>query len=108
MERRRSPRIPVEVDLQLWRDKKVKKKTKGSIKNLSLEGMCVETDLSFRMGSDLVLSLDLPDKLKFNLVGKIVWEKKEEKKYIYGIRFSELDINEKPKWYNFILATLSK
>lgn len=45
MERRRSPRIPVEVDLQLWRDKKVKKKTKGSIKNLSLEGMCVETDL---------------------------------------------------------------
>lgn len=107
MERRESPRVPVEVNLQLWKDKKIKKRAKGSIKNISLNGMCVETDLSFRLGSHLVFSLDLPDALKFNLAGKIVWQKKEEETYKYGIKFSDLDITEKPKWYNFILATLS-
>ena len=108
MERRKSPRVPVEVNFQLWKNKKVKKSAKGSIKNISLDGMRVETDLSLRMGSAVVFSLDLPAELKFNLAGKIVWQKKEEKKYIYGIRFSELNITEKPKLYNFVLATLSK
>jgi len=108
MERRKSPRAPVEVNFQLWKNKKVKKKARGSIKDISLDGMRVETDLSLPMGSDIVFSLDLPAELKFNLAGKIVWQKKEEKKYMYGIRFSELNITEKPKLYNFVLATLSK
>jgi c-di-GMP-binding flagellar brake protein YcgR len=108
MERRKSPRVPVEVDFQLWRHKKVKKKAKGSIKDISLDGMRVETDLSLPIGSDIVFSLDLPAELKFNLNGKIIWQKKEDKTYIYGIKFSELNITEKPKLYNFVLATLSK
>ena len=70
--------------------------------------MRVETDLSLRMGSDIIFSLDLPAELKFNLTGKIVWQKKEEEKYTYGVRFSALNITEKPKLYNFVLATLSK
>lgn len=108
MERRKSPRAPVEVNIQLWENKKVKKKARGSIKNISLDGMRVETDLSLRMSSDIIFSFDLAAELKFNLAGKIIWRKKEEKKYIYGIRFSELNITEKPKLYNFVLATLSK
>jgi len=108
MERRKSPRVPVEVNFQLWENKKVKEKAKGSIKNISLDGMCIETTLSLRMGSNIVFSLDLPAELKFNLAGKIIWQNEEEEKYIYGVKFSELNITEKPKLYNFVLATLSK
>ena len=108
MERRQSPRVPVQVNLSLCKDKKVKQKSKGSIMNISLDGMYVETDLSLRIGSNLIFSLDLPDALQFNLSGKIVWRKKDEKINKYGIKFSKLDITEKPKLYNFILATLSK
>lgn len=108
MERRDSPRVPVEVNLQLQKDEKVKKRTKGSIKNISLDGMCVETNISFRIGLNMIFSVDLPDGLKFNLTGKIVWRQKDKAIFRYGVKFSMLDITERPNWYNFILATLSK
>jgi hypothetical protein len=56
--------------------------------------------------SDLVLSLALPDDLKMNIYGKIVWMREIEDLYRYGIIFTELDLREKPKLYRFILVTL--
>lgn len=108
MDKRKFPRVPVEVNLQLWKDNKAKKKTKGLIKDITLEGMCIETDLSFASGADLIFSLDLPDKFKFNISGEIVWKKKNGKIFRYGVKFVKLHIAEKPKLYNFILATLSE
>jgi c-di-GMP-binding flagellar brake protein YcgR len=108
-ERRKSPRILVKVNLQLWEDEKTEKterRTKGFVKNISLDGMSIVTDVHYPVDSDLVLSLALPDDLKMNIYGKIVWMREIEDLYRYGIKFTELDLREKPKLYRFILVTL--
>jgi c-di-GMP-binding flagellar brake protein YcgR len=108
-ERRKSPRILVKVNLQLWEDEKTEKterRTKGFVKNISLDGMSIVTDVHYPVDSDLVLSLALPDDLKMNIYGKIVWMREIEDLYRYGIKFTELDLREKPKLYKFILVTL--
>lgn len=108
-ERRKSPRILVKVNLQLWEDEKTEKterRTKGFVKNISLDGMSIVTDVHYPVDSDLVLSLALPDDLKMNIYGKIVWMREIEDLYKYGIKFTELDLREKPKLYKFILVTL--
>jgi len=105
-ERRRSPRILVKVNLQLWENEKIEKKTKGFVKNISLEGMSIVTDVHYPVDSDLVLSLILPDDIKLNIYGKISWMREIEDLYRYGIQFTELDLGEKPKLYKFILVTL--
>ena len=108
-ERRKSPRILVKVNLQLWEDEKTEKtekRTKGFVKNISLEGMSIVTDVHYPVDSDLVLSLVLPDDIKMNIYGKIVWMREIEDLYRYGIKFTELDLREKPKLYKFILVTL--
>jgi len=106
IERRKFPRVPVKANIQLWKDKRVEKKAKGSIKNINLEGMCIETALNSSVGSDLIFSLDLPDKLKIHIYGKIIWQRKEGDTLRYGIKFTDLDISEKPKLYRFVLVTL--
>jgi c-di-GMP-binding flagellar brake protein YcgR len=108
-ERRKAPRILVKVNLQLWEDEKTEKterRTKGFVKNISLDGMSIVTDVHYPVDSDLVLSLALPDDLKMNIYGKIVWMREIEDLYRYGIKFTELDLREKPKLYKFILVTL--
>jgi c-di-GMP-binding flagellar brake protein YcgR len=105
-ERRGSPRILVKVNLQLWEDEKTEKRAKGFVKNISLEGMSIVTDVHYPVDSDLVLSLALPDDLKMNIYGKIVWMREIEDLYRYGVKFTELDLREKPKLYRFILVTL--
>ena len=105
-ERRKSPRVPVKARVQLWKNDRIEKRAKGWIKNINLEGMCIETALDSSRGADLIFSLDLPQKLKANIYGKIIWQKKENKNFRYGIEFTELDIAEKPKLYQFVLVTL--
>ncbi len=105
-ERRKTPRIPVRVNIEFWENAKVEKKAKGFIKNISLEGMCIETSLNSFIGNDLIFSLILPDKLRINIYGKIIWQKREADTFRYGIKFTQLDISEKPKLYRFVLVTL--
>jgi len=105
-ERRKSPRVPVEVNLSLCRDKKVEQRSKGVIKNITLDGLCVETDLPATIGADLVFSLDTPCEFKFNIFGKIIWQKKIGDLFRYGTRFTKLEITEKPDLYKFILVTM--
>lgn len=106
MERRGSPRVPVEVKIQLWKDEKIEKKSKGLIKDINLDGMCIETHFESAEGSDLVFSLCLRKKIRINIYGKIIWRKKAGKVTRYGIKFVELDVGEKPKLYHFILVSL--
>lgn len=105
-ERRGSPRVPVEVKIQLWRDEKVEMRSKGLIKNINLDGMCIETRFEYAEGSDLVFSLCLRKKIRINIYGKIIWRAKAGKVMRYGIKFIELDVGEKPKLYHFILVSL--
>jgi hypothetical protein len=105
-ERRKSPRVPVEVNLRLCRDEKVEKKSKGIIKNITLDGLCVETDLPASVGSDLVFSLDTPCEFKFNIFGKIIWQEKKGDLFRYGTKFTKLEMTEKPDLYKFILVTM--
>lgn len=105
-ERRKSPRVPVEVNLRLCKDEKVEKRSKGIIKNITLDGLCVETDLLAPVGSDLVFSLDTPCEFKFNIFGKIIWQEKSGDLFIYGTKFTKLEITEKPDLYKFILITM--
>lgn len=105
-ERRESPRVPVEVNLRICRDEKVEQKSKGIIKNITLDGLCVETDLPVSIGSDLVFSLDMPCEFKFNIYGKIIWQKKIGDIFRYGTRFTKLEVTEKPDLYKFILVTM--
>ncbi len=106
MERRKCPRIPVKVNLQLWKDDKIEKKAEGVIKNINLEGLCVETNFPSTVGTDLVFSLNLSNELKLNIYGKIIWQKKIGNVFRYGAQFTKLDITEKPKLYRFILVTV--
>lgn len=105
-ERRKFPRIPVKVNLQLWKDGRIEKKAEGVIKNVNLEGLCVETDFRSAVGTDLVFSLNLSDELKFNIYGKIIWQKKIGDVFRLGAQFTKLDITDKPKLYRFILVTV--
>lgn len=106
IERRKSPRVPVKARIQLWKNDRVEKRAKGWIVNINLEGMCIESPLDSSVATDLVFRLDMPRKLKVNIYGKIIWQKKEGKSFMYGIKFTELDIGEKPKLYQFVLVTL--
>jgi hypothetical protein len=105
-ERRKSPRVPVEVNLRLCRDEKVEKKSRGIIKDITLDGLCVETDFAASVGTDLVFSLDTPVEFKFNIFGKIIWQKKIGELFRYGTKFTKLEITEKPDLYKFILVTM--
>lgn len=105
-ERRKSPRVPVEVNLRLCKDKKVEKKSRGIIKDITLDGLCVETDFAASVGSDLVFSLATPVEFKFNIFGKIIWQKKIGELFRYGTKFTKLEITEKPDLYKFILVTM--
>ena len=105
-ERRKSPRVPVGVDLKVCREDEVEKKSRGIIKNITLEGLCVESDLDASVGSDLVFSLDTPYEAKFNIYGKIIWKEATDKNFRYGTKFTKLEITEKPDLYKFILVTM--
>ncbi len=105
-ERRKAPRVPVEVNLKLCREERVEKKSKGIIKDITLDGLCVETDLPASVGSDLVFSLDTPCEFKFSIFGKIIWQKKIGEIFRYGTKFTKLEITEKPDLYKFILVTM--
>jgi len=105
-ERRKSPRVPVEVDLRICRQDEVEQKSRGIIKNITLDGLCVESDLDASVGSDLVFSLDTPYEVKFNIYGKIIWKEEVDKKFRYGTKFTKLEITEKPDLYKFILVTM--
>ena len=105
-ERRKAPRVLVRVNVQLWEDYKVEKKAKGYIKNICLEGMCVVTNIRFALGTDLIFNLNLPEDLKINIYGKIIWEREDGEVFSYGVKFTELDFREKPKLYRFILVTI--
>jgi hypothetical protein len=106
IERRKSPRVPVKARIELWRNERVEKREKGWITNINLEGMCIETPLGSSVGTDLVFRLDMRQKIKVNIYGKIIWQKEKDKRFIYGIKFTELDIDKKPKLYRFVLVTL--
>jgi c-di-GMP-binding flagellar brake protein YcgR len=105
-ERRKVPRVLVRVNVQLWEDYKVEKKAKGYIKNISLDGMCVVTNIRFPLGTDLIFNLNLPEDININIYGEIIWEREEEEVLSYGVKFTELDFREKPKLYRFILVTI--
>lgn len=105
-ERRGSARVPVEVKIQLWKGEKIEKKSKGLMRDISLDGMCIETRYESVEGSDLVFSLCLRKKIRINIYGKIIWRKKVGNVTRYGIKFIELDVGEKPKLYHFILVSL--
>jgi len=105
-ERRKAPRVLVRVNVQLWEDYKIEKKAKGYIKNICLDGMCVVTNIRFPLGTDLIFSLNLPEDLKINIYGNIIWEREDEEVFSYGVKFTELDFREKPKLYRFILVTI--
>lgn len=106
IERRKSPRVQVEVRIQLWKNNRVEKKARGLIKDINLEGMCIETKFKSSEGTDLVFCLDLPNEVKINIYGKIAWRAEVGGLFRYGIKFIELDLGEKPKLYRFILVTL--
>lgn len=106
IERRKSARVPVKARIELWKNDRVEKRGKGWIKNINLEGMCIETPLDSSLGTDLVFRLDMPQKIKVNIYGKIIWQKTKNGSFTYGIKFTELDIDQKPKLYRFVLVTL--
>lgn len=105
-ERRKSPRVPVKVELQICMADEIEQKSRGFIKNITLDGLCVESDLDASIGSALVFSLDTPYKVKFNIYGKIIWKETSGRNFRYGIKFTRLDITEKPDLYKFILVTM--
>ncbi len=105
-ERRKAPRVLVKVNVQLWEDYKLEKKSKGYIKDICLDGMCVVTNIRFPLGTDLIFNLNLPEDLKINIYGKIIWEREDEEVFLYGVNFTELDFKEKPQLYRFILVTI--
>ncbi len=106
LEKRKAPRVLVRVNVQLWEDYKLGKKAKGYIKDICLDGMCVVTNIRFSLGTDLIFNLNLPEDLKINIYGKIIWEREDEEVFLYGLNFTELDFIEMPKLYRFIRVTI--
>lgn len=103
-ERRKFPRVLTSIPSELLVATTLVSRGNGSIVNLSLGGLVVESDAQFNTGTDLCLYSKLPVKL----CGTIIRSEKTAHTNRYAVRFSLLDDIEKLAFNEYIHSCLHK
>ena len=107
-EKRKHPRVEVGIMMDIYTRGRFTKLGPGYIKNLSLGGMCIETPADFVVGIPLNLRIALTKSSPFDILGKVVWKQEYPPRFVYGIKFVEMDFGVKHKINKYILARLAK
>jgi uncharacterized protein (TIGR02266 family) len=109
-DRRRSPRIPVDIKVRLQQN--VGEVSARAV-NLSNEGMCIHTAAVFGQGDQIKLAFRLPDTFNdIDAVGRVMWTL-DMKHYDawgcgVGILFEQLQTSDSANLENYISQCLDQ
>lgn len=104
MERRRAVRIPVNMIVELITSKGITDRGIARLKDISIGGMAIESELKLWKGSTIFLSMHIPVMVR----GKVVYENPTDVSGVrrYGIKFESLGFLEKINLKRFIKAQI--
>jgi Tfp pilus assembly protein PilZ len=105
-EKRKYPRAPLSVLLEIWAKDKQKSVGKGFITNLSEGGLALETTERLRLSDHFVLSFTLPNNWTFDVWGDIIYVKEGVLTRAYGIRFKTIQPETRTKITHYVKACL--
>lgn len=105
-EKRKFPRTPLAVLLEMWSEDKKKTVARGFITNLSEGGMAVETNFRLKTGENFLLRFTLPNGWNFDLWGKIVYAKEGVLTKAYGVTFKRVETEERARIKHFVKTSL--
>ena len=83
---------------------------KAETKNISAGGLCLLVDEEIQPGAVLHLKFYLPDKEKtcVESLGRVVWQKKDDRGYLTGIEFKNISPHLELKLSMFVLNFLKE
>lgn len=103
-EKRDSPRLPADLTMEIYSPEGSVPSGKGRLINVSLQGAGVETEAEFDLGDSFVLRVNLPNKKKMSMIGNVARVEAKGEVNLYGIRFSEIDMDDKLKLETYVEA----
>lgn len=93
-ERRRSPRTYSNVPLDLYDAQGRMIIGEGRFVNISLSGSLLESRQPLQVKQTIRLQAQNPGKSPFDVAGKIVWRKKIDETFNYGIQFVKVSLGQ--------------
>ncbi len=108
-ERRRAPRAHgEEIELKIYYHDGRTLLGYGRLINVSTHGIGFYSEKIFDSGERLILEFTLWGKFRFLLIGRIIWVKKEEKDYRYGMEFIRIEPVEEVRLRKYVHSSLEK
>lgn len=105
-DRRKFPRAPLAVLLEICSGESKKGIGKGFITNLSEGGLALEATTRLRLGDKFMLRFTLPNGWNFNILGEIVYIKEGVLTRAYGVKFKKINPELRLKVKRYVLANL--
>lgn len=90
-ERRREPRTPSTVPLEIYDRKGRMVVGEGRFLNLSTVGGLMESPKPLKTKSSIRLHMVSAGKSALEIIGRVVWARKQDSGFTYGIHFSHRD-----------------
>jgi hypothetical protein len=87
-ERRREPRATSSVPLEIYDPRGRMVVAEGRFVNLSTQGGMMQSPKPFKLKSAIRMHMVPAGKTALELLGKIVWARKSDSVFTYGVRFS--------------------
>ena len=107
-ERRKYPRTPLAVMLEIFQEKNKRIVGKGFITNISEEGLAVETREKLHPGEKFMLRFTLPNSWTFDINGEIMYERKGVLSNAYGIKLFHDAVETREKLKNYVIARIKE
>lgn len=106
IEKRKHPRIPLQISMDIHARGQTVGKCQGRISNLSVGGMALKTNAELEQGMTLYLKLNIPLEIR----GEVRHIKGATPGAMrsYGVRFHKIGIPDPSKPEHFIAAKFSK
>lgn len=104
-DRRKDRRVTLNVSVDyISRDGSKEGLIESTSMNISINGMCVEVKEELPIGTEVVLSFNLPNEPKrVWVMGKVRWSmRSENNRYIAGVLFEAIDMESKEMINRFI------
>lgn len=102
IERRRSARAPVGVEVEVYTPDGKMLITKGELINVSTVGVAVKSKQMMMINSRVALRFILWEKFQFMITGEIVRIVKEQDACVYGVRFNLVELTDRNRLKQFI------
>lgn len=100
-ERRKYPRMPLAVSLEIMTDDTKQMMGKGFITNLSEAGVAFETPKTLHAGEKLLFHFNLTQQISFDVNGEVIYSRDGILTKAYGAKFFNIDVETEDKFKNF-------